>query len=250
MSKKYDVSIYEIADFLCKYDLLSETPKGFSDAQIQEAEKRLNITLPASYKKYLSLYGQNTINDKFNHINAPAEIICSYDMIDEILEDDKEFFESASSEKEKNEYYPFFKLPKEQWHTITENYVLIWYENQGCWNAGYLKQDLLNGVSDPPVYISTQDDFITFEKICENTEEFLTEMLFFSAWEIGFDCYQEHTSIINFIQKEGLDQYKICQKGTHTCIDTKNNQLYFYSSMHDGNEVLLVSEEECDEDEQ
>lgn len=237
MSKKYDISLQEIADFLCQYESemprdFSEQPKGFSLSQIQEAEKRIGITFPEAYKSYLLSYGQNSINNIFNRINALEETLCSYDCIEEVIED----------------YPSFGQLPKEQWHTLAENYVLIWCENQGVWNAGYLKKDVAEGVLDPPVYISTNDDFITFEKGWENTDAFLKEMLFFAAWEKGFAEYRENDSIWEYMEKEGLDKQKLCQKGIHSCIDTEKDRLYLFLQ-YDFETMLLVSDEEYDDEE-
>lgn len=154
---------------------------GFSLEEILEAEKRIGVKLPKVYRNYLKIYGKDAVNTKYNNIIPPCDIDTSYNHIDYDLADwEDEFKEAKKNNKEEkyadNEYYSLWCLPQEQWKQITDNYLLIWYENQGVWFAGYKLSDLSEGMEDPPVYITTNDDMVSFKKCCDNTEDFLKMM--------------------------------------------------------------------------
>ena len=133
------------------------------------------------------------INDILHHINPPEEVFTTYQAIEEELEYDwkEEFVEAMENGNQKdyenNEYFTLYNTPVEKWSDITENYVIIFTENQGVWHAGYLLSDLKNGVENPPIYISTEDDFITFKKIFDTTEDFLFEIIKDAAYEYGYE---------------------------------------------------------------
>ena len=154
---------------------------GFSLEEILETENRIGVQLPKVYRNYLKIYGKDAVNTKCNNILPPCDIDTSYNYIDYTLVDwEDEFKEAKESNRESeytdNEYYSLWSTPPRRWKEITDNYLLIWYENQGVWYAGYKLSDLSQGISDPPVYITTNDDFVSFRKCCESTEEFLNLM--------------------------------------------------------------------------
>lgn len=163
---KYGLDIRELMDFFCQGE-----HKGFSEQEIQAAEQNAGASFPQSYCSFLLSYGKDAINTRYNQINnPPEEIFTSYQAIEETLEDWKEEFEEAlkngcQQDYAENGYLKLWQLPVEAWNTVTENYLLIWAENQGVWNAGYLLQELIDGNPDPPVYMSTDDDFITFKNV-------------------------------------------------------------------------------------
>lgn len=75
-----------------------------------------------------------------------------------------------------DEYFSLWQLPVEKWSSITENYIILWSENQGVWTAGYLLKDLQAENPNPPIYISANDDLITYVKCVDNIELFLKIM--------------------------------------------------------------------------
>lgn len=237
MSLKYNLSIHELMDFFCK-----DTHKGFSQQSIDKAEKNIGVSLPDVYREFLLTYGKDDINTFYNHIAPPEEIFTSYQAImethEELEEEYKEAIENGTQDEyEDNEYFELWQLPMEKWDTITKNYVLIWYENQGVWHAGYLLSDLQNGVKNPPVYISTDDDFITFEKFTSDTQEFLTEMLSHAAYGyFGRDSYQfykQKDEIKAFCLQNEIDLTRLQNdcSGYYSgnCLDSEKEILYFYS---------------------
>ena len=144
---QYEVSLHTLMDFFCQQE-----HQGFSEEDIQVTERAIGAALPAIYRDFLKTYGLDPINNRHNHINPPREgITTSYSYIQSALEDLEEEFQGAKErgldERYKNnEYFTLWQLPQEKWSTITDNYVLLWYENQGVWNAGYRLADLQAGL--------------------------------------------------------------------------------------------------------
>lgn len=269
MEHTYGIKIQELMNFFCKGE-----HKGFSEEEIQEAEQYIGAALPDVYRRFLLTYGKDPVNTVMHTINEPDEICTTYQVIKEDLEGEwaPEFEEAVKNGEQEvysdNEYFSLWQLPVEQWNTITENYVLIWCENQGVWNVGYLLQDLLDGKTDPPVYISTNDDFITFEKLADDMEHFMLEMLFQAAYEYGerytdtpkinpslADAGYTDTRINSILADAGVDlaQLKACGR-IGTCMDSSKNKLYFYCEhekynelIEKYNELIVVNREELEE---
>ena len=252
MGMKYGLAISELMDFFCEGE-----HQGFSEQDIQDAEQNIGAPLPASYRSFLKSYGGDAINTHCHTIAKPENITTSYDCIEECITEEggwQEEFEEAvkngeESDYEDNEYFKLWQLPKEQWHTITENYVLIWHENQGVWCAGYLLKDLQADVTDPPVYISINDDFISFEKYTPNTYLFLLEMLRQNAW--GYhdgkriwkkDEIRATLSSNNIVLEQLKHQYEIPEQKPlfyGTCLDDETGTLYIYYAFNDEEELLI-----------
>ena len=53
----------------------------------------------------------------------------------------------------------------------TENILIFWCENQGIWNAGIKEEDL--SLKNPPIYMSTNDDLYSWEKVTEDIDTFI-----------------------------------------------------------------------------
>ena len=168
MSIQYDPPLSDLMDFVCEGE-----HQGFPEGSIQGAEASLGMSLPPVYREFLMAYGQDRINYYYNQLEAPGNILTTYEILEhEIRDRAPEFSEYADTP-----YYRLWTLPKERWGEVTDNYLIIWYENQGVWSAGYRVRDLLDGNSDPPVYVCVSDDYITYRKWADNTGDFLREML-------------------------------------------------------------------------
>lgn len=244
MGLKYGIRLQELMDFFCAW-----AHEGFTEQEVQAAEQQVGASLPPVYRSFLMTYGKDSVNTALHTINAPDEIWTTYQVIKEELEGDwaPEFEEAvqtgAQDEYTDNEYFSLWQLPVERWGEITANYVLIWCENQGVWNAGYLLQDLLDGKTDPPVYISTEDDFITFQKWEDNMEHFLVAILFEAAWEYG-ERYTKTPEIKSILASAGIDADQLKASGRiGTCIDDSNEMLYFYCEHKEYPELITVSRE-------
>lgn len=231
MNLEYNLSLPRLMDFFC-----DTGHQGFPLEEILEAEKRLGILLPQTYKDFLVAYGKDEVNTYYNSLMKPQEIYSSYEVIEEMLEEEwkPEFQEAVEKDQEaeyaENEYFQLWQMPMERWNTITDNYILIWYENQGVWSAGYRKKDLLDGVEDPPVYISTEDDYITYSKCSGNTEEFLVMMLREAAygWH-GGERFTSPAEIRQVLSDAGINKELLeLPSGNGTCL--AGDRLYFYTS--------------------
>jgi hypothetical protein len=87
----------------------------------------------------------------------------------------------------------------------TQNYLMFWRENQGVWNAGILEDDLKKGIDNPPVYMTTEDDLITWKKVSDSVDSFLLHMIVENIWEkYGFEEI-EKDGIIGCIIKYDID---------------------------------------------
>ena len=256
MAKKYGLNPFEIAEYWNQVaDEWDKEPfVGFDEKEIEEVEQKYGITFPEYYKKYALFCGKHKINSIQDQLNDPEDIVTTYECLEEDIEEYAEDLEDLSKEEidelcEENDIYKLCQLPKEQWHTVTEDYVLVFCENQGVWNAGYLRSDLEQGVPNPPVYISTNDDFITFEKAAENTEEFLTSFLFMAVWCLEPSVIEDKDEALELLEEHGIDASLAEKKGVNVCLDTDTNVLYMCYVMQSGTTNLLIANEPMEDDE-
>lgn len=153
---------------------------GFAEKDIERAEQNIGAKLPGNYRNYLMQYGLAKINYVYNHLIKPADMKTTYQLIQQDIQNywHNEFINADINEEyENNEYFLLWQLPVEKWFSITENYVILWSENQGVWTAGYLLKDLQSSNPNPPIYISSNDDLISYVKCMDNIELFLKEVL-------------------------------------------------------------------------
>lgn len=246
MELKYGVGIDELMDFF------SADHEGFSEQEINAAQQHIGVALPERYQHFLRRYGNDDINYICNEMNAPDEIWTSYQVIQDCLENVlKEDFEKAERDGKQDEYAdnPYFTLwhlPVEQWNTITENYVYIWHENQGVWNAGFLMSDLQAKNPNPPIYISIDDDDISFKKYTNTIEEFLFQMLIYA--DRYDELYESEQRIAQILSENGIDVAKLHSQSQYpnespycfaSCLDNEKNILYLYYAQKDREELYV-----------
>ncbi len=155
---------------------------GFSENEIKGAEQNIGVNLPSNYRNYLMQYGLAKINYVYNHLVKPENIKTTYQLIQQDIQKnwENEFLSAKNtgnmSKYNNDDYFSLWQLPVEKWSSITENYIILWSENQGVWTAGYLLKDLQAANPNPPIYISVNDDLITYVKCVDNIELFLKKM--------------------------------------------------------------------------
>lgn len=228
MALRYGLTIHELMDFF------SEEHKGFTEQEIQKAEQTIGVSLPVIYKDFLLKYGKDDINGGQNRILSPNRIFTSYfaiqELLDTALHQDFEKAIQKGTQQEKyaeNPYFALWQLPKEQWNTITQNYVLIWCENQGIWYAGYWFQDLLEGEENPPIYMGINDDIIEFKKTADNLEQFLTAMTLDAAY-FYIDEFTNQRDIAAILSYANIDLEQLKASGEiGICLDTADGILYY-----------------------
>lgn len=237
MAFNYNMTLHELMDFFCTQDY-----EGFTEQEIQTVERRIGVKLPASYRNFLLKYGEKGIYDAFNNLfHSLKDIMTSYQIIDEILENlagdfEKSIKNGKQEEYADNPYFSLWQMPKEDWHTITQNYVLIGCDREGLCYEGYLFEDLLEGNPDPPLYLSCDDDFIQYKKWSNSLEPFLIEMM-------GETAFDEHAYDVDYYDpkdrisvkeifahmKVDIDDKQFKVNGhIGTCLDTVHEKVYFY----------------------
>lgn len=256
MAKKHDLTIEELLSYLHQFeDCDFDTPfTGFSQDKIAAVEQKYQITFPTLYKNYMLRCGKHPINDVQDHMCSPDEILSNYDYLSEDIDDYAEELAEMSEEEAQKacaEYkiYQLCQLPREEWHTIVPEYILTAYENQGVWNAGYLRSDLENGVPNPPMYVSVEEDFITFKKAADDTEAFLKSIFFMAVWCMDSAwSFSDKDEAIRALQSRGMDISLVQKEGVNFYLDTDTNVLYACMVMSSDVVHLLIVEEDAEED--
>ena len=136
---------------------LYQIPKvGFSENEIIRAEQNIGVTLPSNYRNYLIQYGLAKINYAYNYLVKPENIKTTYQLIQQDIQKnwENEFLKAKNignlSKYNNNEYFSLWQLPVEKWLQAKN--------------------------PNPPVYISVNDDLITYVKCVDNIELFLEKM--------------------------------------------------------------------------
>ena len=249
MAIQYDPSLSALMDFFCE-----GAHQGFPEADVQAAEARLGVALPPRYRAFLLAYGGDAVNSHFNQISEPEQICTTYEILEEELPEWEPEFQKAlrdgtEARYEDNDYFRLWRLPKDRWGEVTDNYVLIWFENQGVWSAGWRLEDLLAGVPDPPVYMSTEDDYVTYQKVTEGIEDFLFEMLREAAhgWH-GAPRLTGCQEIRDALAGAGVDPEALRPRGQASgngglavFLDAEREQAGFCFAAEDYQELCLVS---------
>ncbi len=184
----------------------------------------------------------------------------SYQIIDDIIDNLEEDFKDAvedgnEEEYADNPYFSLWQLPKEEWHTITQNYVLIGCDPEGIVYEGYLLEDLLAGNPDPPLYLSCDDDFIEYKKWTDSTEPFLIEMIGETVFgHYNCDSYDSDRiasgskasikELFAHIDADIDDSQLNVYGHIGTCFDTVNEAVYFYFEYKRFQRVIRATKED------
>lgn len=159
MSVKYNLSPTEILK------LLGYTEPAAKD-ELELFEKENNLKLPTLLFDFLNLARNNPLFSTAD-IWATDDTFAdfSYQYIEEGIEDCREDFEDDHTSCEENVFYPFSKLPKDQWSELVANYLQIGSDyGAGVLSYGIEEKDLMQ--ENPPVsYIFYEDDSLTEWKL-------------------------------------------------------------------------------------
>lgn len=133
---------------------------GFSEEEVKKAEEKLQIKIPAVYREYLLRCGKCSLNFSQDYLYYPEKLELSYDRNREYREDDYDPEDpdwavdqwTIYGEKKTiiNPFGEVFQHPEEEWGQFVKNYLMIWNENQGVWEAGICVDDFEQ--EDIPVY--------------------------------------------------------------------------------------------------
>lgn len=242
MAIQYEPSLPELMDFFCEGE-----HRGFPEGGIQGAEARLGLSLPPVYRDFLLAYGLDPINFHFNQLQYPGELYTTYAILEDELRSrapdfEKALRDGAEADCADDPYFRLWRLPRERWGEVTDNYLLIWYENQGVWSAGYRVRDLLDKQADPPVYLSVNDDYVTYQKWTDGTEDFLREMLLQASygWHDG-QRFTRPADILEVLSAAGLDAARFRGPGGRRfALDRGGETLYAYWESGDFQELFTA----------
>lgn len=191
-----------IVDVLAEYfdeDSDERTIEGFSEEEIVRAEQRLKTRIPAAYRRYLLECGKARLNQELHRLYPPEEIVYSYDLIRLWGEEDDWGEDSL--------FTRILNLPEEQWEMITENYLVLWVENQGCFHAGIRVKDL--GQDSPPVYITVDDSLFEWEKVSDSCESFILSMLVEAVRSEAEETVMGKAELEAYFAENGIEQEKL-----------------------------------------
>ena len=210
MSFRYDLTAIDILK------LLGYTEPVGRDALLKtECEK--NLKLPPILFEFWSLAADSPLFKTADIWTKKRDFFWfSYDSIQEWIDSDKEYWEKEPQKYADNEYYQFYKLPREKWGSRVENYLQIGSD----FGAGISKLGIrLNeiGQDNPPVYILIEGDTITGWNILD---DHLSDFLMRSICDVL--CCGEYDTAARVLEKMGWIVDEAVWNRSKACdLDTK-----------------------------
>jgi len=189
MPFNYNISVLELLDILgCK----------------PNPDYRPDPRLPALLNDFLSrAAGQPLFRTADIWTGHPAWF--SYEAIEERIEEDKDYWEEHPEECEDDSYYPFLRLPREQWPTLAENYLEIGSDcAAGVVEFGIREGDLDR--ADPPVYMLHETEAPTgWKRFSAALSDYLRYVL------CAILCCESYHTGMDVLKKAGWE-YSECEK--------------------------------------
>lgn len=190
---------------------------GFPEKELTEAEERLEIKIPAVYRNYLLKYGKCSLNYTQNYLYAPKKLELTYHQNRAYRDSDYDpddpewavdrWFMDDEWKTIINPFGTVFQHPEEEWGQFVKNYLMIWNENQGIWEAGICVDDF--GKEDMPVYFP--DNFYQYHwKLAyPSIQSFLTWMIYESIECRNTNLLQNQDEIQTYFDTEQIDPVKL-----------------------------------------
>ena len=180
MAFNYDIPVLELLDIL-----------GCQPNPDYQPDPRL----PALLNDFLSrAYNSSLFKTADIWTKHPAWT--SYEVLEERVEEDREYYEEHPEELEEDDpFAPFFKLSKEQWPTLVENYLEIGSDYAaGVVEFGIREADL--DQADPVVYMLHEVDAPTGWKrfsatLSDYLKYVLCAVLCCETYETGMEVLEE-----------------------------------------------------------
>lgn len=191
MAIKYDLTVFEILKLLdCGEPKDNPTP--------EEQEKENQIKLPTILSDFLNIAHENPLFSTSDIWTGMAsDLYFFYEEIEEMIEEDKEYWEENPEEYADNEYFQFSKIPKEQWPSRVADYLEIGSDyGAGVVTFGICINDLEQ--ENPPVYTLHEADSLTEWKPCTHTlSDFLMHVV------CGILACEDYNTAIEVLDKKG-----------------------------------------------
>lgn len=152
MAVNYTLTATEIMNLL-GYD------KPTGKEKLEKFQQENNINIPEALFEFLEVALENPMLEYADIWTDGIHFF--YDEIEEMIEEDKDYWEENPDEEEDfSDYYQFYKIPKEDWPTKVANYLLFG-SDQGAGVVVFGIKDEDWGKKDPVVYIQHEADFLT-----------------------------------------------------------------------------------------
>lgn len=136
-------------------------------AVLTKMQQEKNIKLPLVLFEFLSLAQDCPLLSTADlWTEGQDSLFTLYEEIQEMIEEDQDYWEEHLEEAESkgNEFYQFYKLPREQWESRVPDYLQIGSDyGAGVVRFGIRLSDF--GQDDPPVYMNHECDSLTDWKL-------------------------------------------------------------------------------------
>lgn len=191
MKFNYDLSAVEILKLL-----------GYSEPigkdTLLKAERENNLKLPSILFEFWSLTADCPLFKTADIWTEKKDFFWfSYDGIQEWIDCEKDYWENNPQDCADDEYYEFYKLPKEQWGNCVPNYLQIGSDyGAGVAVFGICLDEI--GQDNPPVYGLIEGDSLTDWQIYDNC---LSDFLMRSLCDV-LSC-KEYDTAAHVLKKMG-----------------------------------------------
>ncbi len=241
--KCYELYIYknnrERGNMAIKYNLTPiEAVKlfGYTEPEAKEElelfEKENHIKLPKLLFNFLSLVrNKELLSTADIWVDSDSLPYFSYQYIEEGIEDCKGDYDDPEF-REQNAFYPYFKIPKEQWPEFVDNYLQVGSDYAaGVVFYGIKEKELTQ--ENPPVYMLHEADPLEDWKLIAPTlSEYLMCILLDALAGVEYRTAQE---VLNengweFYEEEYKDEKEVKEQLAKKKIDlsTMKKNISFY----------------------
>ena len=195
MDFRYDFTAIEILK------LLGYTPPVGKENLIR-AEQEKHLKLPSILFEFWSLAENCPLLSTADLWTTNLDsLYLLYEQIQEIIDEDKEYWDEGDYTD--NEYFQFYKLPKNQWESLVPNLLLIGSDyGAGVVQFGIRLSDIRQ--ADPPIYVNHECDSISDWRLWDKClSDFLMEILCDAL------CCGEYHTADHALQKAGWTSHKL-----------------------------------------
>ena len=247
--KRYQISPIELVQWAePRFSKEKKPAAGLSEELISSYETAAGIRIPDALRNYLLACGEADLNYTLHTLYPPAQdakpFNCHMTFTYDYIKSDLDWF----TEHEEEDYEELAKLralPVERWGEVTDNYLIFWAENQGCWLAGIRKADL--DQPNPVVYYNDDDDMYSWAPFADSVQSFLLSIGLENLAEgRGVHSITDTAEIQNILDRGGVDFQRLREpypfpggRFAHTCLDTETDTLYVYGEEAEGRPAYL-----------
>lgn len=244
--KQYQISPIELAQWAESVVFEEGEPEGCSEETISAYEAAAGIRIPAAFRDYLLACGEAELNCTLHRMFLPNQKRHSLGFSYDYIKEDLKWYQ----EKGEQDYANLARvraLPEQRWKEVTDNYLLFWCENQGCWYAGIKAEDL--DQPDPVVYFNDEDTMYHWAPFADSVNSFLVSILLENLEEELYEDVieiEDAAEIQKVLAEGGVDFQRLQEpypfpggRFAHTCLDTETDTLYVYGEQAEDRPAYL-----------